>query len=206
MPPQHPPGSEGSRRDGCGTRGQNRCPGAAAGPGRASRSITPSRRLACGDLAGGPPLTGTWTIGSAAVTREALHPLGSATPIKGALHPLWALHPIGRGAMPTDGVVHPSATSANADWPHATTTWTPTCPARGPPVPHAGRLSRTWAGSPRLGTAGPRADEKAQARNSRLARIAASLVLGCTPSFTRGPPVPHAGEVAQTRNSRPTCG
>ena len=206
MPPQHPPGSDGSRRDGCGTRGQNRCPGAAAGPGRASRSITPSRRLACGDLAGGPPPTGTWTIGSAAVTREALHPLGSATPIKGALHPLWALHPIGRGAMPTDGVVHPSATSANADWPHATTTWTPTCPARGPPVPHAGRLSRTWAGLPRLGTAGPRADEKAQARNSRLARIAASLVLGCTPSFTRGPPVPHAGEVAQTRNSRPTCG
>ena len=32
---------------------------AAAGPGRASRSITPSRRLACGDLAGGPPPTGT---------------------------------------------------------------------------------------------------------------------------------------------------
>ena len=61
MPPQHPPGSEGSRRDGCGTRGQNRCPGAAAGPGRASRSTTPSRRLACGDLAGGPPPTGTWT-------------------------------------------------------------------------------------------------------------------------------------------------
>jgi len=31
---------------------------AAAGPGRASRSTTPSRRLACGDLAGGPPPTG----------------------------------------------------------------------------------------------------------------------------------------------------
>ena len=31
----------------------------AAGPGRASRSTTPSRRLACGDLAGGPPPTGT---------------------------------------------------------------------------------------------------------------------------------------------------
>ena len=61
MPPQHLPGSEGSRRDGCGTRGQNRCPGAAAGPGRASRSTTPSHRLACGDLAGGPPPTGTWT-------------------------------------------------------------------------------------------------------------------------------------------------
>ena len=36
-----------------------RCPWAAAWPGRASRSITPSRRLACGDLAGGPPPTGT---------------------------------------------------------------------------------------------------------------------------------------------------
>ena len=56
------------------------------------------------------------------------------------------------------------------------TTWTPTCPTRGLPVPHAGRLSRTWAGLPRLGTAGPRADEKAQAQNNGLARIAASLV------------------------------
>ena len=36
-----------------------RCRWAAAGPGRASRSATPSRRLACGDLAGGPPPTGT---------------------------------------------------------------------------------------------------------------------------------------------------
>ena len=220
MPPQHPPGSEGSRRDGCGTRGQNRCPGAAAGPGRASRSTTPSRRLACGDLAGGPPPTGTWTIGSAAVTREALHPLEGTAPVRG--------HCTQSGGLQCQpmGCTTPSATSANADWPHATTTWTPTCPARGPPVPHAGRLSRTWAGSPRLGTAGPRADEKAQAPHSGLARIAASLVLGCTPSFARGPPIPHAGRlfrtraaysargppvpymggVAQARNSRPTCG
>ncbi len=36
-----------------------RCRWAAAGPGRASRSTTPSRRLAWGDLAGGPPPTGT---------------------------------------------------------------------------------------------------------------------------------------------------
>ena len=38
-----------------------RCWSAAAGPGRASRSTTPSRRLACGDLAGGPPPTGTYS-------------------------------------------------------------------------------------------------------------------------------------------------
>ena len=48
---------------GCGARGrwraQPRCRWVAAGPGRASRSTTPSRRLACGDLAGGPPPTGT---------------------------------------------------------------------------------------------------------------------------------------------------
>ena len=37
------------------------CLRAAAGPGRASRSTTPSRRLACGDLAGGPPPSGTKT-------------------------------------------------------------------------------------------------------------------------------------------------
>ena len=36
-----------------------RCRWVAAGPGRASRSTTPCRRLACGDLAGGPPPTGT---------------------------------------------------------------------------------------------------------------------------------------------------
>ena len=33
--------------------------GGSGGLGRASRSTTPSRRLACGDLAGGPPPTGT---------------------------------------------------------------------------------------------------------------------------------------------------
>ena len=43
-----------------------RCPRAVAGPGRASRSITPSRRLACGDLAGGPPPTGTHSSPAAA--------------------------------------------------------------------------------------------------------------------------------------------
>ena len=47
----------GGHRVACGAR--PRCRRAAAGPGRASRSTTPSRRLACGDLAGGPPPTGT---------------------------------------------------------------------------------------------------------------------------------------------------
>ena len=47
----------GGCRGACGA--WPRCRWAAAGPGRASRSITPSRRLACGDLAGGPPPTGT---------------------------------------------------------------------------------------------------------------------------------------------------
>ena len=35
--------------------------GGSGGLGRASRSTTPSRRLACGDLAGGPPPSGTKT-------------------------------------------------------------------------------------------------------------------------------------------------
>ena len=53
-----------TRRRRCGGRRRDRrvrprCRWAAAGPGRASRSTTPSRRLACGDLAGGPPPTGT---------------------------------------------------------------------------------------------------------------------------------------------------
>ena len=145
MPPQHPPGSEGSRRDGCGTRGQNRCPGAAAGPGRASRSITPSRRLACGDLAGGPPPTGTWTIGSAAVTREALHPLGGAAPNqKGCNANRW-----GRALIDNKRKCGLAACNNDLD----------------------SNVSRTRAAYP-----------------------------------ARGPPVPYAGGVAQTRNSRPTCG
>ena len=66
--------SEGGGRAGCsrhtraasveGAEGPGCIPGwlrAAAGPGRASRSTTPSRRLACGDLAGGPPPSGTKT-------------------------------------------------------------------------------------------------------------------------------------------------
>ena len=65
-------GVEGARGPGCGAGGRQglaaapvgggawpRCRWVAAGPGRASRSTTPSRRLACGDLAGGPPPTGT---------------------------------------------------------------------------------------------------------------------------------------------------
>jgi len=39
----------------------------------------------------------------------------------------------------------------------------------GPPIPHVGRLSLTWAGLPRLGIAGPRADEEAQAPVSGFA-------------------------------------
>ena len=51
-----------------------RCPWAVAGPGRASRSITPSRRLACGDLAGGPPPTGTHSSPAAARAHKAARP------------------------------------------------------------------------------------------------------------------------------------
>ena len=51
-----------------------RCRWAVAGPGRASRSTTPSRRLACGDLAGGPPPTGTHS--GPAPTRHPEHPWG----------------------------------------------------------------------------------------------------------------------------------
>ena len=47
-----------------------RCPWVVAGPGRASRSITPSRRLACGDLAGGPPPTGTQSSPAVATGRR----------------------------------------------------------------------------------------------------------------------------------------
>ena len=59
-----PSHTSATRRHRCGGRRRDRrawprCRWVAAGPGRASRSTTPSRRLACGDLAGGPPPTGT---------------------------------------------------------------------------------------------------------------------------------------------------
>ncbi len=119
MPPQHPPGSEGSRRDGCGTGDRIGARGGGR-PGRAEIDH-PSRRLAWRS-AGGPPPTGTWT-GSAVVTREAAPvrntapplegaaPVRSAAPVRGSV-PLGALQsgsaaPNQWGAMPTDGVVHP---------------------------------------------------------------------------------------------------
>ena len=154
MPPQHPPGSEGNRRDSCSTRGQNRCPGAAAGPGRASRSTTPSHRLACGDLAGGPPPPGTWTIGSAAVTREALHPLGGNAPVRGQ-----RTQSEGVQCQPMGSCTHRQQVQMRIGRAQQRLGLQR--------VPHAGRLFRTWAGLPRLGTAGPRADEKATPRHAK---------------------------------------
>ena len=102
MPPQHPPGSEGSRRDGCGTRGQNRCPGAAAGPGRASRrrAERSSRR---GRRAGGPPPPGTNTQTSKrtqAPQTTSDTPNGQLAAQRTASGQLAARTPSGRAAAP----------------------------------------------------------------------------------------------------------
>ena len=168
MPPQHPPGSEGSRRDGCGTRGQNRCPGAAAGPGRASRSITPSRRLACGDLAGGPPPTGTWTIGSAAVTREALHPLGNAAPNQeGCNANRWGARPHRQQAQMWIGRMQQRLGLQR--------------------VPHAGRLFRTRAACPVHGRGCPDSEQQAHVRMRRPHQSTQST----NPSNTTRPITPH---------------
>ena len=80
------------------------------------------------------------------------------------------------------------------------------CSARRPSVPHVNPLFRMWAGSPRLGIAGPRADEEARVRNSGFACDVAGLVYGCAPCSAHRPPVPHVGGVAQARNSGSTCG
>ena len=58
---------------------------------------------------------------------------------------------------------------------HLSRTWA-AYSAHQPAIPHVGRLSRTRAALPRLGIAGPRADEKAQAPHSGFVRDAASLV------------------------------
>ena len=63
-----------------------RCPWAVAGPGRASRSITPSRRLACGDLAGGPPPTGTHSSPATARAHKAARRLHGHTQQPGRGH------------------------------------------------------------------------------------------------------------------------
>ena len=76
--------------------------------------------------------------------------------------------------MPTDGVHDPignkrkcGLAACNNDLDSNVSRTRAACSARGPPVPHAGRLSRTWAGLPRLGTAGPRADEKAAPKHAK---------------------------------------
>ena len=48
--------------------------GGSGGLGRASRSTTPSRRLVCGDLAGGPPPTGTHTPATTTSTHNDTRP------------------------------------------------------------------------------------------------------------------------------------
>ena len=60
-----------------------------------------------------------------------------------------------------------------------------------PPVPHIDPLFRTWAVLPRLGIAGPRADEMARVRNSGFACDVVGLVYGCAPCSARKPPVPQ---------------
>ena len=216
MPPQHPPGSEGSRRDGCGTRGQNRCPGAAAGPGRASRSITPSRRLACGDLAGGPPPTGTWT-----------KQLGlQRVPHAGRLFRTRAACPVhGRGCPDSEQQAHVRMRRPRLHIASLRALQRAWCRAA-PLLSHAGRLSRTRAACPvhgrgcpdseqqahvrmrrpRLEIAGLRALQRAWCRAVPLLSHAGRLSRTRAAYSARGPPVPHAGGVAQTRNSRPTCG
>ena len=207
MPPQHPPGSEGSRRDGCGTRGQNRCPGAAAGPGRASRSITPSRRLACGDLAGGPPPTGTWTIGSAAVTREALHPLGGAAPNqKGCNANRWGARPHRQQAQMWIGRMQQQLGLQHV--PHAGRLFRTraACPVHGRGRPDSEQQAHVRMRRPRLEIAGLRALQRAWCRAAPLLSHAGCLFRTRAACSARGPPVPYVGGVAQTRNSRPTCG
>ena len=180
MPPQHPPGSEGSRRDGCGTRGQNRCPGAAAGPGRASRSTTPSRRLACGDLAGGPPPTGTWTIGSAAVTREALHPLGGAAPNqKGCNANRW-------GRAPIDNKRKCGLAACNNDLDSNVSRTRAACPARGRGRPDSEQQAHVRMRRPRLEITGLRALRRAWCRAAPL--------------------LSHAGRLSRTRAACPVRG
>ena len=213
MPPQHPPGSEGSRRDGCGTRGQNRCPGAAAGPGRASRSITPSRRLACGDLAGGPPPTGTWTIGSAAVTREALHPLGNAAPVRERY-----TQSEGVQRQPMGSYTHRQQAQMRIGRmqqrlglqrvPHAGRLFRTraACPVRGRGCPDSEQQAHVRMRRPRLHIAGLRALRRARCRAAPLLSHAGCLFRTRAACSARGPPVPYVGGVAQTRNSRPTCG
>ena len=157
MPPQHPPGSEGSRRDGCGTRGQNRCPGAAAGPGRASRSTTPSRRLACGDLAGGPPPTGTWT-----------KQLGlQRVPHAGRLFRTRAACPVhGRGCPDSEQQAHVRTRRPRLHIAGLRALQRAWCRAA-PLLSHAGRLFRTRAACPARGPPVPYMGGVAQARNSR---------------------------------------
>ena len=86
---------------------QLRCRWAAAGPGRASRSTTPSRRLACGDLAGGPPPTGTHSGQAHRAERAAAgHAKGAGTEVPAPCRLTQPLPRRGSGQMtvsPGDG-------------------------------------------------------------------------------------------------------
>ena len=67
------------------------------------------------------------------------------------------------------------------------TTWTPTCPAHGLPVPHAGRLFRTRAACPAHGRGRPDSEQQAHVRMRRPHQSTQST----NPSNTTRPITPH---------------
>ena len=199
---QVPKGAEGTAAvlgDRIGARGQNRCPGAAAGPGRASRSTTPSRRLACGDLAGGPPPTGTWTIGSAAVTREALHPLEGAAPVRerrtryGRCTQSEGVQrqPMGSCTHRQHAQIRIGRMQQRLGLQH---------------VPHAGRLFRTRAACSARGRGCPDSEQQAHVRMRRPRLHIASLRTLQRAWCRAAPLLSHAGCLFRTRAACPVHG
>ena len=157
---QVPKGAEGTAAvlgDRIGARGQNRCPGAAAGPGRASRSTTPSRRLACGDLAGGPPPTGTWT-----------KQLGlQRVPHAGRLFRTRAACPVhGRGCPDSEQQAHVRTRRPRLHIAGLRALQRAWCRAA-PLLSHAGRLFRTRAACPAHGRGRPDSEQQAHVRMRR---------------------------------------
>ena len=80
------------------------------------------------------------------------------------------------------------------------------CPARKPAVPHVNPLFCMWAVLPRLGIAGPRADEMARVRNSGFACDVVGLVYGCVLCSAGRPSVPHVNPLFRMWAGSPRLG
>ena len=131
----------------------------------------------------------------------------------GALHPLWGAAPNQKGCnanrwgrTPIDNKRKCGLAACNNDLDSNVSRTRAAYSARGPPVPHAGRLSRTWAACPVHGRGCPDSEQQAHVRMRRPRLHIASLRALQRARCRAAPLLSHAGRLSRTRAACPVRG